>query len=218
MNPEYWRSRWATNEIGFHCPKINPWLERFADRLPLAESKRLLVPLCGKSLDLVWLRNRGHEVTGVELAEQAVADFHREQGIEPTRRNEGGFAVCASPGLEIWQGDFFAFRAAASARPFDAVFDRAALIALPAHLRVRYADELKRLVRPGGRILLVTVHYDQAKMDGPPFSVDDAEVRRLYKSHAVEKLGEEETIGKNPRFAEKGLRSMVELAYSIVLG
>ena len=129
MEPTFWRERWARNQIGFHLPQVNPHLQRHWPQLGLAAGAQVLVPLCGKSLDLVWLASHGHPVLGVELSEQAVQAFFSEQGLTPRISQHGVFSVYQADVIEVWCGDFFALDAEAVA-DCCALYDRAALIAL----------------------------------------------------------------------------------------
>jgi len=137
MEPKFWQERWARNQIGFHLPEVNPYLLRYWPSLTLAQGAKVLVPLCGKSLDLMWLASNGYHVLGVELSEQAVDAFFREQNLTPRITWHGVFKVYQADLIEIWCGDFFALDAGALA-DCTALYDRAALIALP---------PLKRAVR-----------------------------------------------------------------------
>ena len=108
MQPEFWHKRWTSNQIGFHLPEVNPYLQRYWPQLGLEEGSRVLVPLCGKSLDLLWLGKCGHEVLGVELSEKAVEDFFHEHQFDPDVSDQGPFTVYRAGSIEIWCGDFFA--------------------------------------------------------------------------------------------------------------
>jgi thiopurine S-methyltransferase len=164
-----WLQRWATGNIGFHRREVHPALMRHWQ--PTAGS--VLVPLCGKSLDLRWLAERGHTVVGVELAERAVADFFAEQGLRHERRYGPVPAWVASElPITIYQGDYFAV----DGLQCDALYDRAALIALPPDVRRRYAAHTDRLLRPGAFRLVVTLEYEQRLVGGPPFAVAADEV------------------------------------------
>ena len=81
MQPEFWHDRWQRNQIGFHQEQVNPCLERLWPQLELPRGARVLVPLCGKSLDLSWLAASGFEVLGVELSQTAVEQFFSEQRV-----------------------------------------------------------------------------------------------------------------------------------------
>lgn len=97
MQADFWHARWANNQIGFHLDEINPYLMRHLSRLRLQAGERILVPLCGKTLDLAWLAAQGLEVLGVELSEKAVSDFFEEHDLRPEIDQLGGFAATGSP-------------------------------------------------------------------------------------------------------------------------
>lgn len=145
MEPAFWQQRWADNQIGFHQAQVNPYLQTYWPQLQLAPGSRVLVPLCGKSLDLAWLAGQGHRVLGVELSRRAVEDFFREHGLEAEVRQQGAFEVWRSGDVQLWCGDFFALRAEDVA---DCVglYDRAAVIALPVQMRARYMQLLSGLL------------------------------------------------------------------------
>jgi thiopurine S-methyltransferase len=134
MEPDYWLERWREGRIGFHRADVNNLLVEHC--AVLNETVRVLVPLCGKSVDLEWLVVRGFEVVGVELSELAVQAFFDERRLAPTRREQAGFVVYEHGSLAIWVGDFFA-AVSAELGFFDGVYDRAAMIALPPELRAR---------------------------------------------------------------------------------
>ena len=149
----------------------------------------MLVPLCGKTVDLAWLAARGHQVVGVEIAEKAIAAFHAREHRGPTVTEAEGFRMYRSPGLTLLQGDVFALTPEI-AGPIDRVWDRAALVALDPEQRVRYVEVLRTLLLPGAVVLLETFDYDQARKPGPPHAVPEAEVRTLWAGAKVERLGE----------------------------
>jgi thiopurine S-methyltransferase len=185
MDRAFWETRWNEGRIGFHEGRPNTYLERHADRL--AGQPRVLVPMCGKTEDLAFLASRGHDVIGVELIESAVRAFFAEHGITPTVTPLGKLVEYASPPITIYAGDVFeATRDVIGS--IDAIYDRAALVALPEQMRRRYVDHLRALAGKGKRVLLVSYEYDQSKMAGPPFSVEEAEVRMLYDGCAIELL------------------------------
>lgn len=210
MNPDFWRERWQRNEIGFHRPDINSWLVRHADALGVAPGRRVFVPLCGKTLDLGWLAARGCAVTGVELSELAVAAYFAEAGTRPQRATTGRLEAWTAGAVRLLCGDFFALDRA-TLGGIDAVFDRAALVALPPAMRADYARHLATLLDAGTRVLLVTFDYDQSRMAGPPFCVPADEVRTLF-AHAFDivALGDEDILAGEPRFRARGLDRLHE--------
>jgi len=214
MEPEFWHKRWSSNQIGFHLPEVNPYLQRFWPQLGLARGSRVLVPLCGKSLDLLWLAHQGYSVLGVELSEKAATDFFLEHQLEPVVSEEGAFRVFRAGDLEIRCGDFFALTSEEVA-DCTALYDRAALIALPAPMRERYAAHLQQIL-PGGVGLLITLDYNQDEMPGPPFSVGDDEVQRLLGgAWRLEVLQEQDVLGESWKFLQAGVKRLDERVYRI---
>lgn len=192
MEADFWKQRWAEGRIAFHQGVANEFLVAHAGRL----SGRVLVPMCGKAEDLAYLASRGHEVIGVELVEDAVAAFFAEHSLTPnvdepwsdcTHRKYGYGAIT------LIAGDWFTVTRD-MVGTVDSVYDRAALVAMPPELRIPYIAQLRKLVAPGTQGLLVSLAYDQAKFDGPPFSVEDSEVRAHYAK--VEQLGEQAAGGR----------------------
>ena len=215
MEPKFWQERWARNQIGFHLPEVNPYLQRHWPQLALAAGAKVLVPLCGKSLDLMWLASQGHRVMGVELSEQAVESFFSEQNLTPRISQQGVFNVYQADLIEIWCGDFFGLDAEAL-DDCVALYDRAALIALPPLMRAQYAEHLNRFLRPGCQGLLITLDYDQAQKAGPPFAVTDEEVRVLLAEHwALQVLEEQDVLGESWKFVQDGVTRLEERVYQL---
>jgi thiopurine S-methyltransferase len=175
MQPDFWHQRWAGNQIGFHESQVNPLLVAHFDVLGVAPGARVFLPLCGKTLDIDWLLARGYHVAGAELSSLAVAQLFERLGAMPVIRNAGALECWSAAGLDVFVGDIFELTAAVLGA-VDAVYDRAALIALPAQMRRQYASHLQALTGCVPQ-LLVTLQYDQQRIDGPPFSVPDVEVR-----------------------------------------
>lgn len=197
MERSFWEERWREGRIGFHEGAPNKFLSRHAPRL----AGRVLVPLCGKAEDLAFLASRGHDVVGVELVEDAVRAFFTEHGVTPTVTARDGLVEYRAGSITIFAGDVFATTRAVVG-DLDAVYDRAALVALPPELRPRYVDHLRTLVAVGTPGLLVTLEYEQERMPGPPFAVLEAEVRTHYND-AVVLL--EEAPAETPRLRELGV-------------
>lgn len=201
MELDFWLARWEGGQIGFHRNVPSPELVAHEGEFLGTGPHRVLVPLCGKSVDLAWLRARGHEVVGAELAEQAVRAFFDEQGLVPIVTVEAPFLRFAADGIIVWCGDLFAL-APAQVGAIDRVWDRAALIALPPELRIRYAAQLATLA-PGAIVLLSTLDYGPGETTGPPFAVPQAEIARLY-GRGVRTLAEEDLLTEESRWATGG--------------
>ena len=213
MEPKFWQERWARNQLGFHLPEVNPYLERHWPSLALAEGAKVLVPLCGKSLDLMWLATQGHRVLGVELSEQAVEAFFSEQSLTPRITQRGVFTVYQADLIEVWCGDFFALDAEVLA-DCTAVYDRAALIALPPLMRSQYTEQLNNMLRPGCQGLLITLDYDQTQKAGPPFAVTDEEVKVLLGAHwSLQVIEKQDILGESWKFVQDGVTGLDERVY-----
>lgn len=213
MDPDFWLARWARGEIGFHRASVHPML--ITHGAPLA-GRRVLVPLCGKSLDLVHLADMGCAVVGVELSEQAIAAFFAERGLAPRVSVEDRCTRWVAGAYTLLQGDYFTLTAADLGAPCTGLYDRAALIALPPALRPAYAAQTAKLLALNAWGLLITLDYPQEAMDGPPFAVPEAEVRALYAGLAdVEPLVVEDALDAEPRFRERGLSRLSQCAYAL---
>lgn len=215
MDREFWLDRWEEGRIGFHRGEVHPDLRAWLDTWLDEDHLRVLVPLCGKSVDIPFLAGRGHDVTGVEISPRAVAEFHDEQRLRPFVDEEDRFQVHTSPSITIYCGDFFDLDPDLTGT-FDRVWDRAALVALNHARRADYVRRLRTLLRPGARILLNAYTYDQALMDGPPWSVPEDEVRQLWSDCQVRVLQSHEAIDE-VRFRELGFESWIVTTFLIDL-
>ncbi|MDR2877555.1 MAG: thiopurine S-methyltransferase [Chromatiales bacterium] len=178
MDAGFWLRKWENNEIGFHEGVPNALLVKYFSELGLAPGSRVFLPLCGKTRDLNWLLSEGYRVTGAELSEMAVQQWFASSGIEPVVAELAALKVYSAPQIDIFVGDIFSLSPALLG-VVDAIYDRAALVALPADMRSRYTALLRALTDNAPQ-LLVCFEYDQSAMDGPPFSIDDEEVCRHY--------------------------------------
>jgi len=213
MHHDFWHERWHTGQIGFHQSTVHPFLERWWPRLGLSSGSRVYVPLCGKSLDMAWLAELGHAVVGSELSPIAIQDFFAGRGLQPTRTAVDGFVRHAAAPYEILEGDALLLSPVILG-PVGAVYDRAALVALPPEMRVTYAASMARLLAPGTRMLAVAFEYPQELRGGPPFSVEADEIRELFEpSFTVEQVERLDVLAENPKFAELGMAALWETAF-----
>lgn len=216
MDPQFWLERWQENRTGFHQSRITPPLEKFWPSLELPRGSRILVPLCGKSLDMIWLAQQGHTVLGVELSELAVGQFFSENGLQAATHDSPLGRHYVSGPIEIIRGDIFDLDPVTLSK-CTGVFDRAALIALPSTMRHDYVRHVYGQLADDYAGLLVTLDYPQSQMDGPPFSVDDPEVQALY-AHArsqVQLLDRRGILDKEPKFMAQGVESLDSLVYRL---
>ncbi len=213
MEADFWQQRWRDGQIGFHQDRVTPLLERHWDALVLPVGSRVFVPLAGKSLDMLWLASRGHRVLGVELSRIAVEQFFDENALKPEIRESRLGRHYVAGEIELIQGDAFALGADALAG-CEGVYDRAALIALPADMRRRYALDLYWKLPGGCRGLLVTLEYPQREKQGPPFSVDKDEVRGLFATEwSVETLERRDILATQPGFVAEGVTALHTAVY-----
>lgn len=211
QDQEIWHQKWASNQIGFHLTDVNPVLIEHWKLLEPSREKKVFVPLCGKSEDLVWLAKFHEDVQGVELSDIAVRAFFAEQFYTPTVTTiSGQHELYQFDELSIYTGDYFT----APIQPVDLVYDRAALIALPKEIRREYVERLKSLLLPGGKILLVSLDYDQKEMTGPPFSVPETEIHELFSGFKVTRVSREDADESHPRI-QKGLTRFAEEVWVI---
>lgn len=200
MQPDFWHQRWADHQIGFHQPAPTSLLLKHWPRLGVPTGATVFVPLCGKSLDMAWLASQGHQVLGVELSQVAVEQFFAEHDLTPDVHVSQYGTHYRAGGIEIIHGDAFGLDAEVLAN-CAAVFDRAAMIALPPPMRVRYAEELYARLPSGCRGLLITLEYPQTDRDGPPFAISEDEVRERYAlSWQVELLERRSIPSDHPGF------------------
>jgi thiopurine S-methyltransferase len=221
MNPEFWYKRWQEKRIGFNQSAVNPLLIEYFNHLNLPAGSSVFVPLCGKSIDMVWLAAQGYDVVGVELVETAVQEFFAEQNIQPTvsQHAENPAIKCyqgqlpnqisGHPSVQtitLWVADIFALTPT-DIGSIGAVYDKAALIALPADMRTKYSEQIRQLSGNVNKVdskaapqLLVTLNYDQSKKDGPPFSINGKQLQQYYGSHyqICELASEPASIGSAP--------------------
>lgn len=218
MEPEFWRQRWQENKIGFHLDEVNPYLIEHWPRLEVTSGARVFVPLCGKSMDMAWLAAQGYEVEAIEVSELAIEQFFDEQGLPYERQEVDEWvayrSASATGSVRIWCGDFFKLESQ-QIGPIDVVYDRASLIALPPEMRSQYVQKLLELTGPVPQFL-ITLSYDQGQMQGPPFSVEHAEVNELYEQAYGHLSGPDVEIDVLPshgHFAARGLTALHECVY-----
>jgi thiopurine S-methyltransferase len=217
MEKEFWLERWEREEIGFHENEVNAYLPQFWHELDVEKDATVFVPLCGKSLDLQWLREQGHSVLGVELSSIAVQAFFDENGYAPIHSKRDKFDCCEANDICLLCGDFFELNHSDIAG-VRAVYDRASMIALPPEMRERYVQHLVSILPRGVSILLVAIDYLQEQMSGPPFALGHEEVVSLFGEYAsIKMLAEHDVLEQNLRFKKRGLTGMQERVYLLTL-
>jgi thiopurine S-methyltransferase len=213
MEKAFWTERWKRRDIGFHQPHVHEQLKRFWPTLNLPVASTIFVPLAGKSCDMVWLATQGHRVIGVELSDVAVREFFKDGGQTPEIRADGPFDLFSAGPFNLYRGDFFE-TSAEMVRDVVAVYDRAALIALPADLRERYAKKLASIIPSTAIIFLVALDYPEHEMSGPPFAVTRDEVDRLYgETFDIQVLEARDGLEASGNLRRRGVTRLQETAY-----
>lgn len=178
MDANFWHQKWSKNDIAFHQDEANPLLVQYFKTLSLAEGSRIFIPLCGKTLDIAWLLSHGYRVTGAELSKVAVEQLFAGLGVKPKILQVGKLEQYSAANIDIFVGDIFDLSSSILGL-VDAIYDRAALVALPLEMRNQYSAHLMRITDKVPQ-LLICLEYDQSMIDGPPFSISNEEVKHHY--------------------------------------
>ncbi|MCX8514435.1 MAG: thiopurine S-methyltransferase [Burkholderiales bacterium] len=210
MNKDFWHNAWLSGKIGFNQSEPKQLLTKYFNCLQLQPGDIVFVPLCGKSIDMLWLLQQGYKVLGVELSPIATQAFFKENNLNFQITTNSKFTVFHGQNITILNGDFFNL-SHIQLENVAAVYDKAALIALPPQLRQQYAQTLINLLPPKIKMLLFTIVYPQEQMNGPPFSVSTSEITQLYKDKFTLDILEYIEINNiPPHIAAKGLSSYNE--------
>lgn len=190
MKHEFWHDKWQSNNIGFHLSNPNPLLIKHIHSLNLQPQARIFIPLCGKSLDIHWLLEQGFHVTGIDLSPIAIEELISELKLEFTVSQVGDLTHYHHQNIDLYVGDFFELSLGHISK-IDATYDRAALVALPEHMREAYTQHLVQLTQNAPQ-LLISFEYDQDLLAGPPFSVPEQEIKKYYASrYEIKQLSSE---------------------------
>ena len=210
-----WLEFWANNETNWHSDVVTQELEKYLGLLKLESGDTVFVPLCGKSLDMIYMLNRGFSVIGVEVSEIGIKQFFHENGLDFTISQVGEFNLYSAKNIEIYCGDFFSLTSKHLCG-VKAVFDRKSLIALDRNLRQKYVKHLNDIISLGVRILLITLHYPKHQMSGPPFSVDKSEVESLFSmAFNYQELKPFQDIENGLKLASSGVDYIENAAYCL---
>ena len=226
VDNDFWFDCWEkNNKLGLNQEAPNATLIKYFSTLSLPKKSRVFVPLCGKSIDMIWLLEQNMEVVGVELSPLAIQAFFEENNLQYTKKTLGEFNLWQAKDrpITLLEGDIFLFESTDQSdlellipAPFDFVYDRASLIALPTKIRKNYYDLYKSLMGSKSKALLLTIEYESPKFEGPPFSVPEKEVISSLESvFNINLLGHEKIKTLSPRFLESGLKEISQKAYRI---
>jgi len=212
MELSFWQQRWQENKIGFHLDAVNPLLIKYMEKLQLGPGEQIFVPLCGKSLDLIWLAEQGYRVLGIELSQVAVDAFFAENNLDAFKVKRGELTFYQSGLITLVCGDFYQLTASQMVN-VAAVYDRASFVALPDKMRPAYAEHLNTICAKQPR-LIVSLEYKQSQMSGPPFAVGESELKTVYgPDFNIECLEQTDVLPEHGHFAAKGLNALDESVY-----
>ncbi len=210
---DYWHSKWETNDTKWDQQEPNPLLVEYLNHLDLKPGARIFVPLSGKSIDMLWLAKQGYQVVGVELSLKACELFFKDHNIAYEKSKEGNFDVLNSEKISLLAGDFFDLTQNQLGK-VDAVYDRAALIALSYEKQSAYAKHLQQLIKPHTPIMLITFSYNPQEMQGPPYAVSEKDVTTLFGSHISSTVLSNKAVMNIPAHLQaKGLTQVNELVF-----
>ncbi len=180
MKHDYWHNKWESNQIAFHNESVHPLLAEFWSRFDLDAGTSVFVPLCGKTRDIAWLLSLGHHIVGSELSEIAVEQLFVEMSIQPEVIRLDKIIHYRAPNIDIYVGDIFNLTAQ-HLGVIDAIYDRAALVALPDEIRIDYAAHLIKITNYAPQCV-ICFEYEQSALAGPPFSIPMAQLHHYYGS------------------------------------
>ena len=210
-----WLEFWENNEINWHSDVVTQELEEYLGLLKLEPGNKVFFPLCGKSLDMIYLLNKGFSIIGGELSEIGIKQFFHENELDFTITQVGEFDLYSAKNIEIYCGDFFSL-SSKHLSDVKAVFDRKSLIALDQNLRQKYVKHLNDIISLGVRILLITLHYPQHQMSGPPFSVEKSEVEALFSMAFIyQELESFQDIENRSKLVNAGVDYIENAAYCL---
>jgi len=188
-----WLQFWQDERVDFHQAEVNPLLARFWANLALEYGSGVFVPLCGKSLDMLWLVQQGHAVLGVELSPVAVAAFFRENHLQFTKQRCGQFTLWQSGRLGVLCGDYFALDKK-HLIGFETVYDRSALTALPETIRRLYVAQLRKIMPNKACVFLLTIE-DAAEHETLAQAIEvSVEIKALYQNDFTIELAYVESV------------------------
>lgn len=210
MEISYWQSRWQNDKTGWHMQQVFSPLKTYWNSLQLAKGATVFVPLCGKSLDLEWLVNQGHYVVGIDMSVKAVHELTKRHNEPFEESSKGSFTCYKSNSMELWRGDVFKLQKR-WLPAIDAIYDKAALIALPPEMRKAYVITLKSFLQPHTQIFINCFEYNQNEMSGPPFAVFRDELESLWGDQFnIKLLHAQSLFDELTNFHRRGLHSYLK--------
>ncbi len=201
-----WKERWINGKTGWHGSEVNSNLIKHIHSIEPLNNAKILVPLCGKSLDMEWLAAKGASVVGVDLVREPLEQIFQDRNSVVQEDSIQGIAKLSDETLTVFHANIFDFNLDIDG-PFDIIYDRAALVALSPENRERYVNHSLELLKPNGRILLITYDAPKKDLEGPPFPVRKNSVPTLFSAASQCTLLNQYTVtsDEEPRLKERNL-------------
>ena len=182
MEASFWYRSWELGgfHTSFHRKDIHPYVLKYMNPNEI-EGKNILVPLCGKTIDLMYLSQYANKVIGVELVEEAILQFFNENNLPLSQPDSTTYT---SGNITIYRLDFMCLTTE-QIGPVDWILDRASLVALPYDMRMDYLATIERLSNVGTQQLVITLEYFPL-IGSAPFSITPNEVMEYYdRRHTI---------------------------------
>ena len=207
---KYWTDSWKEGNTGWHREEVNEYLIKYVDELTGGRSNiRVFLPLCGKSVDMLWLADQGHTVVGVELAKQGIESFFTENNlnftVESVKMAAGGEPVevykCKEKQITIFCCDLFTLKEEDVGGKFDAIWDRGSLVAIvpsAGDRGKRYTKKMHSLLANDGNYMLESLYYEVDRGSQPPASISDELRNEIYGEDFETKELEVNRLGEDP--------------------
>lgn len=213
MDKNFWLDKWQKKDTKFDQMNVNPYLIKYEKIFESLEGKKIFVPLCGKSIDILWFLKQGAEVIGVELSTIAVESFFFENNLTYKKINKNYFTIYLAKSLKFICGDFFQLDKN-EVGDIDWVYDRASLVALDNITRVEYAKKISQLFPIKIKMMLITLSYKSDVPEYPPYSVTDKEVHLLFsKNFQINTLVQDENLDIMLHLIKRGLVDLTDRVY-----
>lgn len=211
MEASFWFKSWELGGFytSFHRKDIHPYVLNYMNPENIT-GKNVLVPLCGKTVDMLYLSQFANKVIGVELVEEAILQFFQENSLP---FHQVDHETYISENITLLKKDFMALTRE-EIGPIDWVLDRASLVALPSQMRIDYLHTLDRLTTIGTQTLLITLEYFPL-INSAPFSIDGQEVEQYYGMGHVIKHVEQPSLPNHGMVRKWNLDFLIEHGFVI---
>ena len=208
MEASFWIKSWELGGFytSFHRKDIHPYVLEYMTPDEI-ENKNILVPLCGKAVDMLYLAQYANKVIGVELVEEAILQFFSENNLSYRKVDDETFI---SGNIILLKKDFMSLTNQ-EIGSIDWIYDRASLVALPLEMRKAYLKAIDRLSDIGTKQLIITLEYFPL-INSAPFSIPAEEVNEYYgEGHIIRHV-------ESPNLPNHGMVRKWNLEYLIEHG